>query len=92
MSCGPDKELYQTLFGDKPKRAAKGAIVNLPIDFAELNVIMPHPIYAWMYWVCVNSPESDTLDDFHKLIHSSYEKAKRNYYAKMKKDSSESHR
>lgn len=51
---------------------------------------MPHPIYAWMYWICINSPETDTLDEFHKLIHYSYEKP--NYYAKMKKDSGGGHR
>lgn len=84
LSCGPEKSLYKALFGNNPKRALKGETVEVPFNFTEVNVIMPHPVYAWMCWVCVNSPDESTLDDFFKLVDSSYEKAKKSYNAKMK--------
>lgn len=64
LSCGLPPEKYCDLFGAKPKRPVKEKIVDLPIDFTALDQITPHPIYAWMGWVCVNTPSKDTLDCF----------------------------
>lgn len=76
LSCG-------YLFGAKPKRPAKGQIVNLDTDFTVLDQIIPHPIYAWMGWVCVNNPEEETLRRFLTLMDYSYEKAKRAYIKRI---------
>lgn len=83
ISCGLTAHGYSARFGDKPKRAEKGYCVNLPIVFDELNTIMPHPIYAWMNWVCVNSPQEDIFQTFLELVDISYNKAIKSYNAKM---------
>lgn len=82
LSCGLPPDKYCELFGAKPKRPAKGQIVDLDTDFTVLDQIIPHPIYAWMGWVCVNNPEEETLRRFLALMDFSYEKAKRAYIKK----------
>jgi hypothetical protein len=47
LSIGVGKKHYKKLFGDVPKRPAKGEIVELEFDFATTGMLMPHPIYAW---------------------------------------------
>lgn len=83
LSCGLPADKYCDLFGAKPKRPAKGQIVDLPIDFTTLDQIIPHPIYAWMGWVCINNPSKETLSRFLKLMDFSYEKAKQAYIKKI---------
>lgn len=83
LSCGLPPDKYYDLFGAKPKRPVKGQIVNLEIDFTVLDQIIPHPVYAWMGWVCVNSPGKETLSRFLKLMDCSYEKAKYTYIKKI---------
>ena len=73
-------ENYKNMFGKKPLRPAKGETVNLGIDFKSLGTLMPHPIYAWMNFVCVNNPtleywESEIiplLDDSYKLVQEKF--------------------
>jgi hypothetical protein len=73
FSIGVGKKQYQQLFGDVPKRPAKGEIVNLDFDFTITGVLMPHPIYAWLGWVCINNPENTNLELLKHLLDISYE-------------------
>jgi hypothetical protein len=59
LSIGLPKEKYEELFGSVPKRLDKGGYVNTGHDFTETNLLMPHPIYAWMGWFCVLSPTTN---------------------------------
>jgi len=68
LSIGIPKETYLTLFGEKPKRPEKGGIVSTAHDFTQLDVLMPHPIYAWMSWVCILSPSEDSFKEIYSLI------------------------
>ena len=43
-------------FGPRPARPAKGGVVNTGHDFAALDVLTPHPVYAWKGWVQILSP------------------------------------
>lgn len=45
-------------------------------DFTALDPIIPHPVYAWMGWVCVLTPSKKTFEDFKVLIQEPYEFAK----------------
>lgn len=85
LSCGLDEDEYFKRFGDKPNRPKKGQIIYEDIDFTELDKIMPHPIYAWMGWICVNKPSKDILFHFLELMDFSYKKAKQIYDKKMNK-------
>jgi hypothetical protein len=73
LSFGVGKKQYQHLFGNIPKRPAKGQIVELDFDFTSTGMLMPHPIYAWLGWICINNPESANLDFLKHLLNISYQ-------------------
>jgi hypothetical protein len=73
LSLGVGKKQYQQLFGDVPKRPAKGEIVNVDFDFTTTGMLMPHPIYAWLAWVCINNPDNQNLDLLKHLLDISYQ-------------------
>ena len=78
------KSTFIELFGYIPKRPSKGKVIDMDIDFEELDVIMPHPVYAWMGWICVLNPSEQRLDEFDKYIHESYELSKLKFEKRMK--------
>lgn len=47
VNIGVRKQTFRTLFGELPKRPCKGSIVDMPYNFTEKNVIMPHPVYGF---------------------------------------------
>lgn len=73
LSIGVGKKQYQQLFGNVPKRPAKGDFVNLDFDFTISEMLMPHPIYAWLGWVCINSPNDQNVDLLKQLLDISYQ-------------------
>jgi hypothetical protein len=73
LSIGVGKKQYQQLFDDVPKRPGKGEIVKLDFDFSATGMIMPHPIYAWLGWVCINNPDSENLDLLKHPLDISYQ-------------------
>ena len=83
LSLGVGKKQYQQLFGDIPKRPAKGEIVELDFDFSTTGILMPHPIYAWLGWICINNPDSENLDLLKHLLDISYQNVL-NKFAKKK--------
>ncbi len=72
VNTGITKESFQRMFGSIPKRPAAGCVVDMDFDFTQTDQIMPHPVYAWMAWVCVLNPSRNTFDSFIPLINESY--------------------
>ena len=75
FSIGVGKKHFQQLFSDVPKRPAKGEFVQMSFDFTKTGLLMPHPIYAWLGWVCINNPESPNFDFLKQLLDISYQNA-----------------
>lgn len=86
LSIGIRKETYEKLFGPKPKRPAKGCIIDTGHDFTALNKLMPHPIYGWMFWVQVLSPKESTITDVFSLIDEAHIHAVMKFNKKMIKN------
>ncbi|NBH88273.1 hypothetical protein D7V78_02330 [Parabacteroides distasonis] len=40
---------------------------------------MPHPVYAWMGWICALSPSETTFESLKPYILESYEYAKEKF-------------
>ena len=81
VSIGAGKAAYERLFGKRAARPLKGGVIAGAYDFAALDVLMPHPIYAWMGWVQVLSPSRVTfekilpiIDEAHGLAVEKFEK------------------
>lgn len=79
INIGLRKETFIRHFGPVPKRPAAGQMVEMDFDFTALDVVMPHPIYAWMGWVCVLNPSEKTFLEFETMILESYEYAKEKF-------------
>lgn len=75
LSIGLGKKQYQKVFGDVPERPGKGKTIDAGHDFTELGKLMPHPIYAWIGWVCINNPGMDQMDLLQHLLEISYQNA-----------------
>ncbi len=42
--------------------------MNTGHDFTTTNSLMPHPVYAWMSWVCVLAPSVELFKEIYPLI------------------------
>lgn len=76
VSFGVSRNSYEALFGPKPPRPAKGGVVKTGHDFTQTNLLMPHPIYAWMNWVQILNPSQETWNSYQNLIAESYQLSK----------------
>lgn len=56
LAVGLSVARYEELFGARPARPPKGSVVATGHDFTALDVLMPHPVYAWMGWVQILNP------------------------------------
>ena len=79
VNLGPRKQTYVNLFGSVPKRPPKGGVVELEMDFAQTDILLPHPVYAWMGWVCTLNPSKHAFEELKPLILESYEFAKEKF-------------
>lgn len=72
VNVGIRKETFKELFSYIPSRPPAGGIIDMNLDFTQLDTIMPHPVYGWMAWICVLNPSSDTFEKLKPLIQESY--------------------
>ena len=90
LSIGISKESYESLFGARPKRPSKGGIIDTEHNFTKCNVLMPHPIYAWMSWVQILNPSESKLTDIFGLIAESHVNAVNKFNKKTVNKSNQS--
>lgn len=79
MNLGVRKKAFSDMFGSVPKRPDKGCVVDMDYDFTEVNKVLPHPVYAWMSWICVLNPTKDSFEALKPLIRKAYEYAKEKF-------------
>jgi hypothetical protein len=83
VSIGVSPETYVKRFGPRPPRPAKGAVVNTGHDFAALDVLTPHPVYAWMGWVQILSPTASSYAEVRPLIEEAHRRAVAKFAARQ---------
>lgn len=79
LNIGIRKSTFLKLFGTLPERPGKGETVDMDADFSLPDRILPHPVYAWMGWICVLNPTQATFETLKPLITEAYEYAKEKY-------------
>ena len=70
---------YEHLFGPRPTRPPRGHSVQTHHDVTQLNQLMPHPVYAWMGWVQILSPDTTQYHNLQPLLAESYVNAQKKY-------------
>jgi hypothetical protein len=83
LSIGLQPKTYIKLFGAKPVRPPKGGIVVTGHDFQELDILMPHPIYAWMAWAQILSPSRASFEAIRPLVDEAYNVARLKFEKKQ---------
>lgn len=76
VNTGVSRRTYERLLGPVPARPAKAGVVATGHDFQQLDVLLPHPVYAWMGWVCVLNPSLRTRDALAPLFDEAHALAK----------------
>lgn len=59
LNVGVGKETFRALFGDAEPSG---------IDYTAFDRLMPHPVYAKMYWVSVINPSAATFEAVKPLL------------------------
>jgi len=58
--------------------------VNTGHDFAALDVLTPHPVYAWMGWVQILSPTASRYAQVRPLIEEAHRLAVAKFAARQR--------
>ena len=75
LNIGVSKDTYRGLFGPPPAKLGEGGVVETGHDFAALDQLMPHPVYAPQGWVCVLNPSAETFRQIEPLLAEAYKLA-----------------
>ncbi len=90
LNIGISKQTFRSLFGS-PKLPPYGDSSvesddkdgDYDYDFTALDVVMPHPVYGRMYWVCILNPSDETFEtNVRQLLAEAYEIAVSKYERK----------
>ena len=79
VNLGLDRHGYEELFGPAPRQAAGYEVIDTGFDYTATDVVMPHPFYAPLHWVCVVNPGEGTRTALADLLERAYGIAERIY-------------
>ena len=86
LNFGPGKPAFVKAFGAPPARPGKGCIIEGPWQFTDIDVIMPHPVYGWMGWMCILNPSRSNFDYCKDLLATAHQKASLAVYKRLRKE------
>ena len=73
LNIGVSRDTFRALFGYAPGEEAPASVAY---DFAALDTVMPHPVYAPQSWVCVLNPSPATFfEAVRPLLADAYTRA-----------------
>ena len=72
LNIGLTKATYTVRFGAAPSRPDADGVLDTGFDYTAVDTVMPHPIYASQYWVCVVNPGEATLETSRTLLAEAY--------------------
>lgn len=70
LNIGAGRQTFTDLFGSKPGNDSGSA--DAEYDYAELDRLLPHPVYAAMHWVCVLNPSESTFQSIEPMLAEAY--------------------
>jgi hypothetical protein len=82
LNIGVARDTYRRLFGPHPPKPAEGQPIATGHDFAALDVLLPHPIYAPQSWICVLNPSQVTFEELRPLLSEAHALAVRRHAAR----------
>jgi Family of unknown function (DUF6194) len=79
LNIGLTKATYTGLFGAAPTRRGADGVLDTGYDYAAVDTVTPHPIYASQHWVSVVNPGAATLETVRTLLAEAHGFAARKY-------------
>lgn len=80
LNIGVGRETFKRLFGKYQLTAEELDAATTQFDFAVLDVLIPHPVYAPQGWVSILNPAKVTFEEAVKpLLAEAYHSAVRRY-------------
>ncbi len=79
LNVGLTKATYTALFGVVPTRRDADGVLDTGFDYAAVDAVMPHPMYASQYWVCVVNPGDATAQTVRTYLVEAHGFAARRY-------------
>lgn len=79
VNLGMRKHTFSKVFGSIPARSGKGCVVDMDYNFSSTDELLPHPVYAWMGWICILNPSKERFEELKPFIQEAYEYAKEKY-------------
>lgn len=79
LNIGLSRQTYLARFGPDLPEPGPDGVVRTGHDFTALDAVMPHPIYAPQWWVCVLNPSEATFRAIEPLLTEAYENAVRRH-------------
>jgi uncharacterized protein DUF6194 len=79
LNIGLTKATYVASFGAAPTRRDANGVLETGFDYAAVDTLMPHPVYASQYWVCVVNPAEATMDTVRTWLAEAHGFAARKY-------------
>ena len=69
LNIGVSRDTFRALFGCPPGEETATVTGH---DFAALDRLMPHPVYAPQSWLCVLNPSRETFEAVKPLLAEAY--------------------
>lgn len=69
LNIGVSRDTFRALFGYAP---GEESTEKTDYDFAALDRLMPHPVYAPQLFVCVLNPSPETFEAVKRLLADAY--------------------
>ena len=80
LNISVSRDTFRTLIGYAP---GEDRSESAAYDFATLDQVMPHPVYAPQSWVCVLNPSLETFETVKPLLAEAYARAVKRYTGKQ---------
>jgi hypothetical protein len=90
LNMGLTKSTYAGLFGAAPTERDEHGVLQTGFDYATIDLLMPHPIYASQYWVCIVNPGEANWTTVRDLLAEAHDFAARKYTNQQTRRSSSS--
>src|SRR5947209_3096326 len=68
LNIGLTKATYTALFGPVPTERDEQYVLRTGFDYAATDTLMPHPVYASQYWVCIVNPGEENWKRVRELL------------------------
>lgn len=72
VNLGVSRETYRGLFGPEPAWNPDGKPVPTGHDLTAVDVLLPHPYYSPMGWMCIVAPSEETWPRLQALLREAH--------------------